>query len=178
MIRVTGGELKGYKLKLPPSENIRPTSEKVKEAIFSILGSRTINCNFLDMFAGSGSVGIEALSRGADSCIFVEKNSLCCKIIKENIEKCRLIQKSKVIKNDVVKYIKSNKIENSIIFIDPPYFEGIYQNIFYALSNSNLFNSLIIVERFKKVKIPSNISNIKLQKERIYGDTIIDIFEL
>lgn len=126
-MRIISGKLKGKKLKSPEGKNLRPTSDKVKEALFNILNLDYHGLSVIDIFAGSGSLGIEALSRGAGECVFVENSSKSFKILEENINNCGLKEKSRLIKYDAYKYIKalSEKGEKfDLVFADPPYEAG------------------------------------------------------
>jgi 16S rRNA (guanine966-N2)-methyltransferase len=123
-MRVIAGTARGMKLKAPKGMQVRPTADRVKEALFSILGSRIPGACFIDLYAGSGAIGIEALSRGAEYCIFVENKRTNIALIKENITKTGLVNKTRVICADAIKTMKSLALENikaDLLFMDPPY---------------------------------------------------------
>ncbi len=123
-MRVIAGTARGTKLKAPKGMQVRPTADRVKEALFSILGPRIPGAFFIDLYAGSGAIGIEALSRGADYCIFVENKRTNVALIKENITNTGLNSKARVICADAVKAITSLAAENvkaDLLFMDPPY---------------------------------------------------------
>jgi len=123
-MRVIAGTARGMKLKAPKGMQVRPTADRVKEALFSILGPRIPGAYFIDLYAGSGAIGIEALSRGAKYCIFVENKRTNIALIKENITKTGLAGKTMVICADALKTIKSLALENikaDLLFMDPPY---------------------------------------------------------
>ncbi len=170
-LRITGGDLKGRKLYVPPF--IRPTQNKVKKAIFDILGKQVINSTFLDLFAGSGNIGIEALSRGARLCVFVEKNFKCVSIIKKNVYELKLQEKSKIIKEDSEKFILKQNNKFDIIFADPPY-NYVLKKKFIENVIKILNKGIFILEVTKRKKFDEFSDLIK--REEIYGETKILFF--
>ena len=123
-MRVISGSARGTKLKAPKGLSVRPTADRVKEALFNIISARVVNCLFIDLFAGSGAVGIEALSRGAASAVFVDHNRGNIALIKDNLEKTRLSESSRLLCSDAGRAIDGLAAENlkaDLIFIDPPY---------------------------------------------------------
>ena len=123
-MRVIAGTARGTVLKAGRGLRIRPTSDRVREAIFSILGEKALNSNFLDLFAGSGALAIEALSRGAEAAVIVESSNRCIKIIRRNLDAAGLAKKAQIISSDAYKYLKaavSQGIKFDIIAADPPY---------------------------------------------------------
>ncbi len=124
MLRIISGTARGRRLKTPPGLNTRPVTERIRESLFSIWGTRLTGAVFLDLFAGSGSMGIEALSRGARKAVFVENDARAVKIIKDNLELCQFEISGKVIKSDVLWSIKKFVHDSEsfdIIYIDPPF---------------------------------------------------------
>ena len=116
-MRVVGGIAKGRRLKSLKGLNIRPTSDKVKESIFNILGNKIVDAVFLDLCAGAGGIGIEALSRGAKETVLVENNQRAVKLIKENLLLCNLEKDSKVVCNDAVRFLEDSDKRFDIIFL-------------------------------------------------------------
>ncbi len=167
--------------------SIRPTSDKSREALFSILGDQVQDSRILDLFAGTGALGIEGLSRGGHSAIFVDNNPVALKLIKANINLVNncISQETnepvaQVIRNDLVKCCQSlfKNLENQkqifdIIFLDPPYDKGISFQILKQIDKSNLLdkNGLIIAEERSNVVLPSEFDKIKIFDRRKYGDT-------
>lgn len=157
-------------MKLPKNVKIRPTTDKVRAAIFSILGEKVVNSNILDLFAGTGALGLEALSRGASKCTFVDLN------IKTIIENTTFIEKNKIVikKADTFRVLKKSKEIYDLIFADPPY--GQYDlDIFFNSINKTLLadNGIIIYEESAKVEIKKKSSNYECFDVRRYGDTNI-----
>jgi 16S rRNA (guanine(966)-N(2))-methyltransferase RsmD len=167
-MKITGGRLKGQKIF--SIKGIRPTPQLVRTAIFNIIGEDIMGANFLDLCAGSGAVGIEALSRGASSCTFVEINQKCVNIIKKNINALNLRDRAFIKKIDVLTYIKMLKDKFDIVFIDPPY-------AFYDTASLKFFENLylfarksLIIQKDKRVK-----KFFQTSKQKYYGDTVLEV---
>lgn len=180
MIQIIAGKLKGRKLKTPSASTTRPTSAKVREAIFNILGPRVQEARFLDLFAGSGAVGIEAYSRGAKEVVFVEKNPSVGRLLKENL--AFLPAGSSELKNfDAVKAIVKLAEEGKhfdIIFIDPPYGQGWIETICDEIAKAGLLEpaGLILAEESSRVPMPERLGPFSLIKKYPYGDTCLYLF--
>ena len=153
-MRVISGEKRHLLLKTLSNYDIRPTTDKIKETLFNIIQFDLNNINFLDLFAGSGAIGIEALSRGAKYAAFVDSNVEAIKIINDNLKHTGLLDKSDVYRDDVVSFIESNlkNIIYDIVFIDPPYNEDLYYRTLKALSSSIIINdnTMLILESLKE----------------------------
>jgi 16S rRNA (guanine(966)-N(2))-methyltransferase RsmD len=146
-MRVIGGEFKSRRLKAPAGDAVRPTPDRLREALFSILMPRIQDCVFLDAYAGGGSVGIEALSRGAKRAIFLEKSKLALRCLKENIQSLGIADRCEVHPGNAAPVI--TKFEAEIVFLDPPYpREQEYQLCLQALGESP--RSLVIVQHASK----------------------------
>ncbi|MDD2364980.1 MAG: 16S rRNA (guanine(966)-N(2))-methyltransferase RsmD [Desulfuromonadaceae bacterium] len=182
-MRVISGTCRGRVLSAPTGMITRPTSDRVKEAIFSILGSR-LNFNdisVLDICAGSGSLGIEALSRGAGSCCFVESSRSVGDVLKKNILSTGLQERSRILIMDAEKAINSlekAKHKFNIVFFDPPYSSGLYQRIFELFDNSDLLASeaLLLAECSVRNPLSEVYGHLKRFDRRIYGETAIEMF--
>lgn len=171
-MRVISGTAKGQNLKMPRSKYIRPTGDRVKEALFNILGETVIDCFFLDCFAGSGAIGIEALSRGAKETHFIEKDRKAVSIIRENLEKTGLYEKTKIWSGDFYRVVKSNLERDfyDIIFLDPPYQYKPLPILEPLLKTDCLKNKgYLILETKKKTSIDRFGYDFK--GERGYGDS-------
>ena len=157
-MRVISGEKKGFKLKAPKGKYTRPTEDRIKESLFNILKTIDKNSLVLDLFAGSGSIGIEFLSRGARMAYFVDKSNLSIITIKDNLIHTNLYDKSKIIKNDsfkTIKFLGKEGMKFNYIFIDPPYEKNlIHKAIEYILEENILANGgLIIIEHENNLEI-------------------------
>ena len=151
IMRVIAGEKRHLLLKTLNDLSIRPTTDKIKETLFNMIHFEIPGKNFLDLFAGSGAIGIEALSRGASKATFVDNNDKAIRVINENLEHTGLMDSAKVIKGDAALSLENLSRENEsygIVFMDPPYDKGLYRPVFEKLSKSNLIdeNSIIILE--------------------------------
>ncbi len=178
-MRVISGKFRGKKLISPKDNQIRPTSDKVKGAIFNILQRQINGSKCLDLFAGTGNLGIEAISRGASNCTFVENNTESLKILSKNLQICGTHSSSRIIKQDVLSSLQKLHAENNsydIIFADPPYD---YQKI--ALLVAKIVETqllepegLIIIEHDKRVSL-DNMQNlpIYIRDHRFFGKTAI-----
>lgn len=182
-MRIIGGEYGGRRIRLKIPDHVRPTTDLVKESMFNILNNMIDfeNINVLDLFAGSGSLGIECISRGAKLTTFIEKNRRTTDLIKSLCDELKIPKSSYNSNNtDAIKFLKS-KIENKydLIFADPPYDDIVYDDLVLALINSNLLNEdCIIVIEFRtsnQLNIPESF---EILSERIFGDTGFKIISL
>jgi 16S rRNA (guanine966-N2)-methyltransferase len=155
-MRVIAGTAKRLLLKTPRGNETRPTSDKIKETLFNMIAPDLYEARFLDLFAGSGGIGIEALSRGVKEAVFIEQSREACKCIRENLEHTRFEDKSKLIAGDVRRglFSASAKEPFDIIFMDPPYDKGLEEGVLAYLATSTLISeaSIIIVEASKETK--------------------------
>ncbi len=187
-MRISGGLLKGRRTATKKllsessrGETLRPTSSKVREAIFDIIKDRIEGASFVDLYAGTGTVGIEALSRGADKAFFVEPNRLRAKTIKENAVKFGFSEKAIVIERRAHEFLKRASVENrkfDILFLDPPYFSEEIINTLPAIGEKKLLTDggIVIVEHFFKKKLPETVSELKMIRSYRYGDTMLTIY--
>jgi 16S rRNA (guanine966-N2)-methyltransferase len=179
-MRVTGGSAKGQQLRLPKKFNIRPTTDRTREAIFSILAS--IGCSWelgLDLFAGTGALGIEALSRNAEWIDFVDQEPQCCAIIKQNLEKLGLAQNAHVHCCTVFKALTFLENEYDIIFMDPPYSDTSIEEVVTQLDNSKFIgnHSLVVVSHASRFTLSEKYGSLHLVKNKRYGDTGLSIYQ-
>jgi len=162
-MRVIAGKVRGLNLRTIESDSTRPTRDMVREALFSILMSDIPDCRFLDLFSGSGAIGIEALSRGASCCMFIDSNPQCIKVIKENIEKANFQKESEVYDTDYKKAI--NKIKQNafdIIYVDPPYHKGMGIDAIAQISEKDILseNGVIVLETDTNELVPDEIRKV------------------
>ena len=161
-MRVIAGEKRHLLLKTIDSNDIRPTTDKIKETLFNIIQFKLKDVVFLDLFAGSGAIGIEALSRGAKKAIFVDNNKKAIDVINLNLENTKLLDKSLVLFKDAknaIKYLNDKNELLDIVFMDPPYDKDLYYDCFLEISKSNIINedTIIIIES----SIEDNIEKVK-----------------
>ncbi len=180
-MRIISGKYRGTKLKTVKSENTRPTTDKVKESLFNTLGQIFYGGKALDLFAGSGALGLESLSRGIDYVIFSDKSLEANKVIKENIERLKLGEVSEVICADAfntLKILGKNKEKFDIIFLDPPYFQNLYERLLKDIYKYNLIelDGIVTVEHDKSIEIETYGVFDKI-KTKIYGNIAITILK-
>ena len=180
-MRIISGTNKGMKLYAPEGDKVRPTSDKIKEAIFNILGPIDEETNVLELFAGSGSIGIEFLARGAKHCIFVDKSYKSLNYVKKNLDLCNFNNKAQIISSDYEKAIinlSANNKKFDYIFADPPYALNLSNNIFNKVFEFDILKlgGILIIETDKSEKtIDNTYTNMVEYKEKIYGRTRISI---
>jgi 16S rRNA (guanine966-N2)-methyltransferase len=180
-VRLTGGELCGRLIAAPKGTSTRPTQDRVRESLFAILGNRINGAIVLDMFAGSGSLGFEALSRGADFCTFIEKSIKTSDLIEANAKALGVSDKCRVITSDSVENQRLWKLYApfSLVFVDPPYSSGIYSAALETLLDAGVLKPLgiVIVEREKSLLLPQIMGNLKLKRSEKYGATFVDFYQ-
>ncbi len=180
-MRVVSGIYKGRPLKAVPGITTRPTTDKVKEAIFNMIGPYFDGGIGLDLFAGSGGLGIEALSRGLEKVIFVDREVKAIQIIYENIKACRLEDKTEVYRNDAARAIKAlvkRKMSFDYIFLDPPYKKQQLISLMEKMDSHNLVNvnAIVVCEHSVDVKLPSIVGRLEQIKQEQYGMIAITIY--
>lgn len=168
-MRVIAGIAKGQKLLNFKNPLTKPTENRIKEAMFSIIQFKISNTKVLDLFAGTGQIAIEFLSRGADFCTLVDKSLQAHKIQKENLKLTGFLNKSEIILNDCIKFLKKTKDRFDFIFIDPPYNSNLILPTLQLAQTKLKTGSLIICEHDSKIKMPLDFYHIKLQKQYSYG---------
>ena len=179
-MRVIAGKGKGHRLKVPKGTTTRPATDLVRGAVFSILETTTSDWEqVLDLFSGSGALGIEALSRGAGWVDFVEREPRCCDIIRQNLEKTRLTAQAHIYCCSVAKAISFLDKEYSIILIDPPYSDLSIGNLVTQLSTSKLVgtNTIVVVTHSPHLPLESTYATLHLIKERRHGDSCIAVYQ-
>lgn len=175
-MRITGGELRGRRFKGPGRLPVRPSEDRVREAVFSILGDRVAGSTVLDLFAGVGSYGIEALSRGAARAVFVDSNRKIAGILRANLEHLGLTGRSRVIARDVfraLKFLGKESARFDLVFADPPYDRDLANSILTWLSGSVILTREVdvIVEHGPQESIASRYGNLAVRFEKKYGAT-------
>jgi 16S rRNA (guanine966-N2)-methyltransferase len=180
-LRVISGSAKGRKLKPVPGDSTRPIMDRVKEALFSIWGSFVVEATFLDLFGGTGSVGIEALSRGAKYAVFVELNRNALQIIRENLEHTRLIDKSDIRAMDAFELLRrSPDVVFDYIYIAPPQYKGLWKTALQLLDENPTWlheDGIVVVQIDKREQEEISLKNLCPYDERKYGKTLLWFFE-
>jgi len=181
VIRIIAGNAKGRKLFGPKGRTFRPTTGRVKEFLFSYLGETIRDGKFLDLFSGSGSVGLEALSRGSSSVVFVEQSSKNCAILKRNVELCGFTEQIRMVKGDVFTVLKKrvfNSGEFSIIIADPPFKMNYRERIVHAVEKSRILlkDGYLIIEHEAKDEDSGN-HGMTLIKQRRFGHCAVSVYQ-
>ncbi len=174
MPRIIAGEFGGKRLKYPESRRFRPTMDKVKEALFSIIGEDILDARVLDLFAAAGGLGLEAISRGARQAVFVEQDIQAYKMLQENIKSLGITDRCLAVRQNVRTYLKQSKFFATHIFCDPPYQSNMQAETLALLAtNPGLeHNTLIILEHDtgRKITLPDTL---KAVDSRSYGETTL-----
>ncbi len=181
-MRVVAGSLKGRSIKAVKGTNTRPTTDKVKESIFNIIGPYFDGGIALDLFGGSGNLGIESLSRGIDKAIFVDKEGIAINTIKENVKELRLGDRVEIYRNDAFRALKAlvkREIQFDLILLDPPYKGQKINEIIEFVHEHQLLASggLIMAECLKEDVLHASVGDIEQIKREIYGITAISIYK-
>ena len=177
-MRVITGKARGVVLKTPDGMQTRPTSDRVKEALFSILQFELPGIAVLDLFGGTGQLGIEALSRGAARAVFVDAGEAACKIIKENLRRTKLESQAKVVRSDYLTYLKTTNEHFDLILLDPPYAEVFLENSLNCISEIDILQTggIIVTERPVGKELPFDYPGYTRSKDYKYGNTLITLY--
>ena len=175
-MRVIAGKAKGRRLRSVPGDVARPITDRVKESLFNILGDEVVDAHFLDLFAGTGSVGIEALSRGAWRAVFVERSRRAIEAIKENLKITGLAAQAEVIRDDVFRFLAREPVERfDLIYIAPPQYKGLWAKTLLALDGKGFLaeGSLAIAQIYPKEYQDLELKSLNLVDQRKYGSTML-----
>ena len=177
-MRVITGTARGVQLKTPEGMNTRPTTDRVKEAMFSIIHFDIPGARVLDLFGGTGQLGIEALSRGAASAVFVDAGDQPCKLIRENLKRCKLESNANVIRSDYLQYLERCTDRFDIVLLDPPYAEVFLENAIKKITEIDILKSggIIVAERPVGKDIPGDFPGYARSKDYKYGNTLITLY--
>lgn len=178
-MRVISGSAKGIQLQAVPGSGTRPISDRVKESLFNILGDAVVESRILDLFAGTGSVGIEALSRGAEQAVFVEKHPKAVATIRANLQRTALEARARVVQADVFKYLTGTSQPFDLVYVAPPQYRGLWSKALLALDTSQGWldpDGLVIVQIFPKEMESLSLTNLHLSEQRKYGSTLLCLY--
>ena len=174
-MRVITGSARGRKMKTPENYDIRPTTDNVKESVFNIIQFDIEGRRVLDLFAGTGQLGIECLSRGASSAVFVDQSREAVKIVKENLKACGL--SGTVVQSDALSFLRTcGKFD--IIFVDPPYDSDLYESVLNTVNSIDILSDggIIICESRRERALPEMTAPYKKRKEYTYGKVKLCIY--
>lgn len=177
-MRVITGSARGVRLQAPKGMDTRPTLDQVKEGIFSAIQFEVEGRCVLDLFAGSGQMGIEALSRGAKSAVFVDMRQDACAVVRSNLEKTRLTPNAQVLRSDYLSYLSHCRETFDLIFLDPPYAEIFLENALKSISEIDILSDcgILICERPAEKTLPAQIGCLHVSREYRYGRVAVSLY--
>lgn len=178
-MRIISGKYKGHHLVPFQGDHIRPTTDRVKETMFNIIQGEIDGARVLDLFSGTGNLGIEALSRGAQEVLFVEKNRKSIQILEKNIQKLKISEPHKVLQKDVISFLKSYEGEPfDLVFADPPFTEEMAHDVILAADESRVFHSqtILMIESGRREKVLEDYPNLTRYDLREFGDKFLSFF--
>ena len=180
-MRVIAGTFKGRKLKSPPSMQVRPTSDRLRETLFNVIAPRIVDSRFLDLCAGSGAVGIEALSRGASFVTFVDRSRKMCGLVEANLDLCRVPEdQTEVVNITAEDFLKRSAPCDGlwdIIFFDPPYADDYVEVLKLSVDRELLHNDgLLVAEHHHKKELPQNIGGLTRTRILKQGDSALSFY--
>lgn len=180
-MRIVGGKYKGHHLVSFQASHIRPTTDRVKESLYNIWQNYIDGARVLDLFSGTGNLGLEALSRGAESVDFVDLNRKSIDILRQNIAKLKITEPHRVIQQDVIKFLaKYEGAPYTLILIDPPFTEEMADEVMQAVSKSKVYDehTLISIESGRREKIQEDYEPIYRYDVREFGDKFLSLFRM
>ena len=177
-MRVITGKARGITLKTPDGLQTRPTTDRVKEALFSVIQFDIPGANVLDLFGGTGQLGIEALSRGAKQAVFIDESDKACKLIRENLKRTKLEQQGSVLRSDYMAYLARCNEKFNLIFLDPPYAEVFLENSLKRITEIDILQSggIIVTERPLGKELFFEFQGYTRSKDYKYGNTLVTLY--
>lgn len=179
-MRIISGELKGRRLMTPSDNRVRPTTDKVKEAVFSMIAGYLYESIVIDLFSGTGSLGLEAISRGANKVYFVDSDRRSISIIRENINHCKVEDRTVVLHADYASAISKIDDKADVIILDPPYSSGYITKSIKIIQEQGLLaeDGIIVAEHAVTEELPEEISGLQIYKFKKYGKINISIYKV
>jgi 16S rRNA (guanine(966)-N(2))-methyltransferase RsmD len=177
-MRVIAGKARGVTLKTPEGNQTRPTTDRVKEAMFSIIHFDLPGARVLDLFGGTGQLGIEALSRGAKSAVFVDAGEKACALIRENLKRCKMENEGKVLRVDYLQYLQRCREKFDIVLLDPPYAEVFLENALKIITEIDILESggIIVAERPVGKELIWDFPGFTRSRDYRYGTTLVTLY--
>ncbi len=180
-MRIIGGEFRGRSIKHPPFKTVRPTKDRIREAVFNMIAEKVPGARAMDLFAGSGAYGMESLSRGATGSVFVDNDIHCVKIINENITELGLEARTKTFTEDVFRTLEllgKNKERFDLIFSDPPFNRDMAKKTLLTINQYDILNrcGLLIIEHHLREFVPEAADHIFILRQKTYKDILISIY--
>ena len=177
-MRVITGKARGIQLKTPEGMATRPTTDRVKEAMFSIIHFDIPGARVLDLFGGTGQLGIEALSRGASHAVFVDAREESCRLIRENLKRTKMEKEGQVVRSDYLDYLKRCREQFDIVLLDPPYAEVFLENALKRITEIDILHSggIIVAERPVGKELPWEFEGYERSKDYKYGSVLLTLY--
>lgn len=180
-MRIIAGTAKGIRLKTPKGMNTRPTADRVKESVFGILAQTPVDAQVLDLFAGTGNLGLEALSRGAASAVMVDKSVHSIRLMMENAILTNLAGMAVICREDAIQALRRLDVEGKsfdLIFCDPPYNLGLAPKVVQLLDTGGVLSAggILVVEHSRHEKLPDGLKRIVAYRSEFYGETVVSFF--
>ena len=177
-MRVISGKARGVVLKTPEGMQTRPTTDRVKEALFSIIQFDLPGARVLDLFGGTGQLGIEAISRGAKEAVFVDAREDACRLIRENLKRAKMEREGKAVRADYLEYLKRCRENFDIILLDPPYAEVFLENSLKMITEIDILRSggIIVAERPVGKELPWDFPGFNRSRDYKYGKTLLTLY--
>ncbi len=181
MVRIIAGKYRGRRLKTLKGRAVRPTSDRVREAIFSVIGNKVMDAEVLDLFAGTGALGFEALSRGARRVVFVDKSPRVIELIKDHVFALGVEKECEILRMDAkgaIRFLQKTGGSFDIIFLDPPYKKGISEENLKILGEGGLLKTgaMVVAEHEKETVLSDQYGDLNLQSRKIYGSTSVSFY--
>jgi 16S rRNA (guanine966-N2)-methyltransferase len=178
-VRIIGGRFRGTRLYSPKGIEIRPTADRLRESIFNILGTRLHSKRVLDRFAGTGAMGIEALSRGSTHAVFIDQNPMALDLIRRNISKVRAAEQTTIIPWNIARSLQClcGQEAFDLVFVDPPYRKGLIQRTLANLQSAEIGFTTAIIEHNEEELLGRLPENARLRDQRRYGKTLVSILD-
>ncbi|MBR6044680.1 MAG: 16S rRNA (guanine(966)-N(2))-methyltransferase RsmD [Ruminococcus sp.] len=176
-MRVITGSARGMKLRTLEGDEVRPTTDMVKEAIFSIIQFEVPGAQVLDLFAGSGQLGIEALSRGASGCTFVDKNKASVDTVRENLAHCKLLGNARIDNTDSLNFLKLTGSKYDIAILDPPYRQGLIEKAMNLIGRVMNEGGTVVCEHERECAPAEQYGDLKLRKCYRYGKIMLSVYD-
>ena len=183
-MRVIAGKYRSRPIKGPAAQRLRPTSDRLRETLFNVLGPSVEDSLFIDLFAGTGAVGIEAISRGARETIFVESSAKAARLIRENLKSLDILAAAELIEAPALRGLErmaSRRLLADFIFLDPPYEKTAdYEEVLEFLDTSHLIapRGIVIVEHYWKTELPEFLTRLECSRQLEQGDAILSFYSL
>ena len=177
-MRVIAGKARGTQLKTPEGMLTRPTADRVKEALFSIIQFDLPGAEVLDLFGGTGQLGIEAISRGAKRAVFVDMQEKACRLIRENLKKAHMEEQASVIQGDYLAYLERCQEQFDLIFLDPPYAEVFLETALKRITEIDILRSggIIVTERPLEKALSAEFDGFTRSRDYKYGKTVLTLY--